>query len=414
MKFRYLALALMKRRIVFIMSAVLCLALLSPVFGEGQQEGTPGVSEDEILIGSTQALSGPVASIGKPLAKGMNAFFEHVNKEGGIHGRKINLNIADDQFDPSTTTTLTRRLVERDGVFAMVGSLGSPNCLAVMDYLNEQGVPFVYQGAGATELAVPPKEYVFPFQPNYLLEGNIMTTYMAEKLGHKRLGVIYRSAEDGQNAYESMKESVEMYDNAEIVEAISVDEGETDFSTAISRFKSANVDGVMTVLFRPQSDQFLDQAHEFGLTDPTILLSYANADQTLIKALGEEVMENVQTTAWVFADFEDQDFPPWQWYKEYVDDEDAMPNAYAVAGMVAAEVFTEAARRAGEDLTREGLVEALESMENWSGHLALDVTYGDFDPNDNTCRLGKQNMYVMEVKDGEWFPVTEWIEYKEP
>src|SRR6056297_151948 len=404
----------MKNRKMMLLSVVFCLVLLLPVFGEGQQEGTPGVSEDEIFIGSTQALSGPVASIGTPLAEGMQAYFAHVNKEGGIHGRKVNLKVADDQFDPSSTTTLTRRMVERDGVFAMVGSLGSPNVLAVMDYLNERGVPFVYQGGGATELAVPPKEYVFPFQPNYLLEGNLMVNYMVEELGHKRLGVLYRAAEDGQDAYDSMMETIEMYPDAEIVEAISVESGDTDFSTAISRFESANVDGVMTVLFRPQSDQFLEQAYEFGLTEPTKLLTYANADQTLIDALGADVMENVQSMAWVLADFDNPDFPPWQWYADYVGEEGAVPNAYGVAGMVAAEIFTEAARRAGEDLTREALVDALESMNGWDGYLALGVTYNEHDPEDTTCRLGKQSMYVMEVQNGEWFPVSEWIEYKDP
>lgn len=404
----------MKNRKMMILSVVFCLVLLMPVFGGGQQEGTPGVSEDEIFIGSTQALSGPVASIGTPLAEGMQAYFAHVNKEGGIHGRKVNLQVADDQFDPSSTTTLTRRMVERDGVFAMVGSLGSPNVLAVMDYLNDRGVPFVYQGGGATELAVPPKEYVFPFQPNYLLEGNLMVNYMVEELGHKRLGVLYRAAEDGQNAYDSMMETIEMYPDAEIVEAISVESGDTDFSTAISRFESADVDGVMTVLFRPQSDQFLEQSYEFGLTEPTKLLTYANADQTLIDALGAEVMENVQSMAWVLADFDNPDFPPWQWYADYVGEEGAVPNAYGVAGMVAAEIFTEAARRAGEDLTRDALVEALESMNGWDGYLALGVTYGEYDPDDTTCRLGKQSMYVMEVQNGEWYPVSEWIEYKDP
>ncbi|MFP4206061.1 MAG: ABC transporter substrate-binding protein [Spirochaetaceae bacterium] len=404
----------MKAGKTILMSAVLCLVMLAPAFGGGQQEGAPGVTEDEIRIGSTQALSGPVAAIGGPMAEGMEAYFAHVNAEGGIHGRQVNLKVADDQFDPSTTTALTRRLVERDGVFAMVGSLGSPNVLAVMDYLNDGGVPFVYQGGGATELAVPPKEYVFPFQPNYLLEGNLMVQYLVEELGHERLGVVYRAAEDGQNAYDSMMETIEMYDDAEIVEAISVEEGDTDFSTAISRFESADVDGIMTVLFRPQSDQFLDQAYEFGLTDPTFLLTYANADQTLIDQLGTDVMNNVRSMAWVLADFDDPDFPPWLWYADYVDEEGAVPNAYGVAGMVAAEIFTEAARRAGENLTRDALVEALESMDGWSGHLALDVTYGAYDTNDVTCRLGKQSMYVMEVQNGEWYPVSEWVEYKEP
>ncbi len=404
----------MNRKKLVVTGALLLVLVLAPVFGGGQQDGTPGVTEDEILIGSTQALSGPVAAIGTPLAEGMQAYFAHVNAEGGIHGRQVNLLVADDQFDPSSTTSLTRRLVERDGVFAMVGSLGSPNVLAVMDYLNDGGVPFVYQGAGATQLAVPPKEYVFPFQPNYLLEGNLMTQYMALSLGHSRLGVLYRAAEDGQNAYDSMVESIEMFDNAEIVEAIAVEPGTTDFSTAISRFDDADVDGIMTVLFRPQSDQFLEQAYEFGLTEPTKLLTYANADQTLIDALGPEVMQNVQSMAWVFADFEDQSFPPWQWYAEYVEEEGAVPNAYGVAGMVAAEIFTEAAQRAGENLTRQSLVDALETMDGWDGYLALDVTYGEHDPDDVTSRLGKQSMYVMEVQDGAWFPVSDWIEYREP
>jgi branched-chain amino acid transport system substrate-binding protein len=404
----------MKKLVTVLVIAILSLALLAPVFGEGQKEKVPGVSEDEILIGSTQALSGPVASIGTPMAEGMQAYFAHVNKEGGIHGRKVNLEVADDQFDPSSTTTLTRRLVERDGVFAMVGSLGSPTTLAVMDYLNENRVPFVYQGAGATELAVPPKEYIFPFQPNYLLEGNLMVQYMVEVLGYERLGVIYREAEDGQSAFKSMQNTIEMYDNAQIVEAVSAKEGDTDFSTAISRFEDADVDGVMTVLFRPQVDQFLDQAYEFGLTDPTFLLTYANASQTLIDALGTDVMNNVQSMAWVSADFEDTDFPPWQWYADYVGEEGAVPNAYGVAGMVAAEIFTEAVRRAGKDLTREALVDALESMDGWDGHLALGVTYKDYDPNDQTCRLGKQSMYVMKVQDGTWAVASDWIEYKEP
>lgn len=403
----------MRKTFIVLMAAMLVIAFAVPVFGAGQQEGAPGVSEDEIFIGSTQALSGPVASIGTPLAEGMQAFFAHVNEQGGIHGREVNLEVADDQFDPSSTTTLTRRLVERDGVFAIVGSLGSPNVLAVMDYLNDNEVPFVYQGGGATELAVPPKEYVFPFQPNYLLEGNIMVQHMVEELGHERLGVIYRDADDGQNAYDSMMETVELYDDAEIVEAVSVEADATDFSTAIGRMQSADVDGIMTVVFAPQTQQLLEQADEFGV-DQTILLSYANADQTIIDGVGADIMDNVETTAWVLADFDDPDFEPWQWYADYVDEDGAIPNAYGVAGMVAAEIFTEAAERVGPDLTRDGLVEALESMDGWSGQLALDVTYGDYDANDNTSRLGKQNMYIMDVQDGEWAQATDWIEYVEP
>ncbi|POR03564.1 hypothetical protein AU468_05230 [Alkalispirochaeta sphaeroplastigenens] len=394
---------------------VLSLVLLAPVFGGGQQEGVPGVTEDTIRVGSTMALSGPVAAIGGPMAEGLRAWIAHVNNAGGIHGRQIDLRIQDDQFNPANTASLTRRLVERDRVFAMVGSLGTPCVLAIMDYLNDRGVPFVYQGAGATQLAVPPKQYVFPFQPNYLLEGNVMATYMVEELGLTRLGMVYRNADDGQDAYNSARETIEKaYPNAKLVEAISVDPYSSDFSTAIRRLQAADVEGIMLVTFNPQTPAFLQQAYEFGLTDPVILGSYANADASVVAAAGPDAGEGFQVMAWVAADLTDPDFPPWKIYQDFVGRADAIPNAFAVAGMIAGELFTEGLERAGRDLTREALVEAMESMDNWQGQLVPGATYHPFgDGTDVTSRLGIQAMYVLEVQNGGLAPVSQWIQYRD-
>jgi branched-chain amino acid transport system substrate-binding protein len=171
----------------------------------GVAQGVPGVTEDKILIGSFQALSGPVAPIGLDMTRGMQTYFRWINDLGGVWGRKIELLVENDQFNPALTVALVKKLVESDGVFAIVGGLGTPGCLAVMDYLNSNGVPFVYQGSGSSKLAFPPKEWVFAVQPNYTVEGQIIAKYAVEELGAKRIAVIYQNDDIGNEGLNGVK-----------------------------------------------------------------------------------------------------------------------------------------------------------------------------------------------------------------
>ncbi len=164
-----------------------------------------GVYKDKIVIGTFQALSGPYAVIGQEMSKGMNAYFNWVNKNGGVYGRKIELIIADDQLNPSKTVVEVKRLVESDKVFAIVGGLGSYGCLAVMDYLEQNRVPFVYQGAGTSLLVSPPKKYIFAVQPDYTFEGQLIAKFLVENMGKKRIGIIYMSNDVGEEGRAAVK-----------------------------------------------------------------------------------------------------------------------------------------------------------------------------------------------------------------
>jgi len=135
-----------------LLSVLLFLGLFVSIFAE------VGVYNDKVVIGTFQALSGPYAVIGQEMTKGMKAYFNWVNNRGGVYGRKIELIVADDQLNPAKTVVEVKRLVEQDKVFAIVGGLGTYGCLAVIDYLEQNKVPFVYQGAGTSKLVVPPKK----------------------------------------------------------------------------------------------------------------------------------------------------------------------------------------------------------------------------------------------------------------
>ncbi|MFW6263749.1 MAG: ABC transporter substrate-binding protein, partial [Thermotogota bacterium] len=124
----------MKKILLIVLVAVM---IFSTAFSA--ENSTNGITDDSVKIGSFQALSGALAFIGVSMNKGMEAYFNWINENGGVHGREIDLIAVDDQFVPSKTVIEVKRLVEQDKVFAIVGGLGTPGCLAVMDYLNEGG-----------------------------------------------------------------------------------------------------------------------------------------------------------------------------------------------------------------------------------------------------------------------------------
>ncbi|KAF2956891.1 ABC transporter substrate-binding protein [Marinitoga sp. 38H-ov] len=384
------------------------LVVLSVIMMFGFVFAKDGVTDTEIKIGTFQAMSGPVAVIGQSVANGMNAYFNYVNENGGVYGRKINLIVADDQFNPAKTTVEVKRMIENDKVFALVGGLGTPGNLAVMDYVNEKRVPYVYQASGSSLLAIPPKKYIFPVQPNYTLEGNIVMNYLVKTKRAKKIAIVYRNDDAGKEFLNSALETLKDKYNMKPVETIAINPTANDFSTELTKLITKQPDAIAVMLFVPQSVNFVKQAKQYGLQKQKYVLTYSNSDISYI-LLGKKDVEGVEAMAWVNVDFSKPELKPFQIYQKYYNQ---MPNAYAIAGMIAAEVFVEGLQRAGKDLTREGLVKALESMNKWSGMLAHEITYKPYDTNDNTCRLGKQSMYVLRVRNGVWSQMTNWIYYE--
>jgi len=394
------------------MKKLLVLLLVAALLVSGLAFAEPGITKDKVLIGTFQALSGPVAYIGLSMRKGMDAYFNWVNANGGVYGRKIELLVADDQFNPAKTVVEVKRMVEQDKVFSIVGGLGTPGCLAVMKYLNDSKVPFVYQGSGALGLAVPPNKYIFSVQPNYYsVEGPIVAKYLARNLGYKRIGMVYRAADDGKEelaGFQSWLVSNRL--EKLLVKAIPVNPNATSFDNEILELLGAGVDVVFLSMYGQQPPNFMIQAKQYGL-DAKIVMSYPNSDIQVIQ-LSQGAAEGAQAMAWVWLG--DADSVQFQRYLAIYQETfpQEIPNAYAAAGFIAGEVFTEGLRRAGQNPTREGLVQALETMSGWQGLISPIISYKPYSVGDNTCRVGLQAMYAMEVVNGLWEKVSDWIDSK--
>ena len=203
------------------------IVLVSLGFGCG---GTDvGVTSEEILIGTWTPLSGPASNL-SVIARGMEAHFDYVNAQGGIHGRQIRLLTKDDGYDPARTPDVVKELLEgEERVFAMVGGNGTANCLAVKDYITQRFVPWINPGSAARSLTSPVNAYVFSTYPSYVTEGRILARYAMDELGVEKLGLFHQDDSFGREGQEGVRLALRRA-NKELEVVVPYSVGDTDLA----------------------------------------------------------------------------------------------------------------------------------------------------------------------------------------
>src|ERR1700758_4034177 len=158
-----------------------------------------GATDTEIKIGNTNPYSGPASAYGT-IGKTIAAYFNKVNAEGGINGRKITFISYDDGYSPPKTVEMTRKLVESDGVAFLSGSIGTPTNTAVWHYLNEKKVPQLFPGTGATKWNDPKGHpWTMGFFVSYQAEGRIHAAYILKNKPDAKIGVLYQNDDFGKD-----------------------------------------------------------------------------------------------------------------------------------------------------------------------------------------------------------------------
>ena len=179
------------------------IAVLTAACGSGSggssanSASAPGVTATSVTIGSTQPLTGPAAPGYDEIAPASNAYFKYVNAHGGVNGRTIKYIYVDDGYNPTTTTSQTKKLVLQDNVFAMFSALGTPTHLAVVSYLNSEKVPDLFVSSGCNCWNnVSQYPYTFGWQPDYTIEGKILGAYVAQHFPGKKVGFFAQGPND--------------------------------------------------------------------------------------------------------------------------------------------------------------------------------------------------------------------------
>lgn len=377
---------------------ILVMVLAAGGLGTARQPGwaqaVPGVTEDTVTIGMPVALSGPVSTIGIPLARGAEAYFRWVNEQGGVHGRRIRLILEDDRYIPSETLAVTRKLVERDNVFAIFRPLGTPTGAAILDYLVERQVPLVAPASGSSLWIHPFKRNYFNIQPVYFFEGRIMGRWALEVLRARRIAVFFQNDSYGKEGKDGFLQYLRLNGVRPVAE-VPYEPGETTFTAHAIRLREANPDLVFVYAIPIPAASLLREAARVGLRT-RFLMTYVLADPVMFRLAGQ-LMEGVQAGAWL-VDPEDPG-PAASAYRARLRAAfpGEVPGGYSISSDASAALFVEGLRRAGRNLTRTTFIEAMETIRNFTaGGLTPPFGYT------HTDHSGIRALAMVEARGGKW------------
>ena len=263
--------------------------------GNGQNTtpgDTTGVTDTEIRVGTLMPISGnPAAAWGISLSKSMQAYFDYINDQGGIYGRKIKLFVGDNQYSGPVASEAIRKLVEQDQIFALIGSLGTEAHTAVYKYLEERGIPDLYILTGNSKWTVPVARNRFTALMDYTNEGRLFAKYVAENFDGKKLGILAQNDDYGKEGETGMKEGLKELDaNVEVVVEY-YDATQSDVTAQVQRLKS---DGVNIVAFWGTpvvGANMMKTARETLSWDVPMMINSANALEIVATLAGFDNIE---------------------------------------------------------------------------------------------------------------------------
>jgi ABC-type branched-subunit amino acid transport system substrate-binding protein len=378
--------------------ALMAVALVA--LGATPAPAQPGVTGTEIVLGCSNSFSGPLAFTGEQATRyGVDLYVKAVNDRGGIHGRKIRTVYYDDGYKPQEAVANTKKLVEQDGVFAVIAPQGTAPVAATLGYLEERRVPllFPFQGSPITR----GKKYIFSGMTLYDRQSRMMIDYLVGQRKFKTFATIYQDDEYGKAFLTSFEKDLGRH-GLTMAAAESVKRGATDVSAQIAKLRAARPQVTFLVLTPGPGAQALKERQKIGWTD-TIMVSSGPLTDERYLALAGEAAEGVEGLS-LWPDPVRSDLPGVRAYREHMQKyfPKNEPNRYSLSGYFAALLFTEGATRAGRDLTREGLIAALEGIRGFESGILPPLSIG---PDHETQKQG----FWVRVEKGGFRQLTDWL-----
>jgi ABC-type branched-subunit amino acid transport system substrate-binding protein len=366
----------------------------------------PGVTATSITFGTHQPVTGPAAPGYSLIAPASQAYFDYVNAHGGVFGRKIYLTIKNDEYNPATTVTDVRQLVLQDHVFGIFEGLGTPTHEKVVGFLNSEKVPdmFIASGCPCWDAGTA-QPYSFGWQPNYTIEGKILGQYIAQHFAGQKIGVLYQDDDFGGGGLAGIKDEVPAKD---LVSEQPYQSGTTSLATQVTALKASGAKvlveftvPIYTAIARLTSytlgwnPQLV--VSNVGIDPPTVSGLLAAVSKNKVSAAAGNALINGTITDGYLPSFSDSSNPwvtlfkgilakydptaPWDGNTEY-----GIANAYTLVQALTA---------AGKNLTRQGLVNAVDNDgASWSGPGLVPFRYS------STVHGGYSGVQMAKVVDG--------------
>lgn len=332
-----------------------------------------GVTDSTILLGQTVGLTGTVAAPVKEMNEGANAYFAAVNKNGGVHGRKIELLTLDDKFDPALTVVNAETLIKKDRVFALFGGRGTPHTQAIIPILAENKVPLIAPSTGSTIFHEPPIRWIFNIRAKYQTEVEKGVEHFAT-VGIKKIGILHVDDAFGQDGLEGFNKAMaaQKLTPTNITKFARVN---PDYAQTAATVIKANPSALVIISSSKNTIEVIKAIRAQGNQMQIMTLSN-NSSQAFVKDLGPAGAGIVLSQVTVAPHLVTTSLG-----KEFLNAAKAsnVTISYpAIEGYINAKVLVEGLQRAGRNLTREGFIRALESMQRVDMG-GIMITYGEGD-----------------------------------
>jgi branched-chain amino acid transport system substrate-binding protein len=365
------------------------------------QNSNQGVSANEIVIGSIQDLSGPIAGFGKQSRLGMMLAVDEINEQGGIHGRKIKLIVEDAQYDPKKAVLAAQKLVNQDKIFAMVGHIGTAQNMAAMPVQFEKNVVNFMPITAAREMYEPLHRLKYSFAAPYYTQMQQAVPQLVKEKNIKKPCVIYQDDDFGLEVLRGGEAGLKSM-NMDFAEKTDYKRGATDFSSQVARMKSSGCDLVVLGTIIRETIGTIGESRKTGFS-PTFLGSSA-AYTDLIHKLGGPAMNGLyatMTTQHPYLDDASQQVRFWASKYKTKFNED--PTVFSAYGYVIVDTFIKAASKAGKGLTTDSFIKAMDSMT-----IPADMFGSAPASYSATKRLGSDLSRLSQITDGKWKVVADY------
>ena len=391
--------------------------------GAAGQAGA-GVTDDEIVLGTSAAFSGPSRGLGIELYRGAMAYFEHINGEGGVRGRQVVLKLYDDGYQPDPCVNNTQLLMREDRVFLLFGYVGTPTVTRVLPMLKkfqDQGMYLFFPFTGAQPQREPPYgDFAFNLRASYRQEtAGLVDNFVA--VGRRRIAVFYQADAYGRSGWAGVRAALRKHGLSMVGEA-TYRRGEKFTGTMrqqVDILKEAQPDAVICIGAYAACAAFARDAVDLGLPLPIANLSFVGSEN-LLKLLSDDQRDSRRYTDWlvnsqVVPSYEDVSIPAVKEYRtlmaRYNPEPPALvqesytpfPHSFvSLEGFLNAKLMVEVLRRLGDRPTRSDLEDAVFTVRDFDLGVGEQVSFGP------ERRQGLQRVYYTVVQNGRFVTLHDW------
>ncbi|MBC7803185.1 MAG: ABC transporter substrate-binding protein [Candidatus Parcubacteria bacterium] len=363
---------------------------------------TQGVSKGEVVIGTMQDLSGPIVAFSKQLVAGMNMRVDEINANGGINGRKLKLVVEDHGYDPKKAVLATQKLVQKDKIFAMIGTIGTPTALPSMPILFDKNIPHLFPLTAAREMYEPLHKLKYSFAATYFDQMKAGVKHLVKLKGSKKVCTLYQDDDFGAEVMRGAEAGLKDI-NMVLAEKTTYKRGATDFSSQVARMKDAGCDLVVLGTIIRETLGAIGTARKLGWGVDFMGSSASYTE--LIHKLGGPAMNGFYSTNTVnmpYLDDASSNVRGWaQRYKEkYKED----PAVFSVYGYQVVDLFAQVVDKTGANLTTDNFINTLDKFTS-----PRDMFGADTMSFTKTKHLGSNRSRLSQIINGKWTPLTDYI-----